>query len=457
MQAHNFKPDWIFWNGRFRSDLALSVSAEGRVAEPGSLPNAPMVRLVGRALLPGLVNTHSHAFQRLLRGRAEYRSPDRSSESFWTWRDRMYDVASALEPEDLYVASRQAFLEMALAGITSVGEFHYLHRTRNGGTYEDPNELAKQVIRAAREVGLRIALLRVAYARAGHQQTMKPVQRRFTEPDVATFLHATDELSTWSARDSCTSVCIAPHSVRAVPRGWLVELARSDRVVHMHVAEQPAEVAACLGEHRCRPVELLDDVGLLRRSFTAVHAIHVSEHEIDLLARSGARVCACPSTEADLGDGVMPADALARAGIPISLGSDSHVAIDLLEEARKLENHLRLMQLGRAVLDPGEGDPEGLARALLTCATRNGARSLGLTTGELRVGVPADFFTVDLSHPSIAGASEANLLASIIFGSDKGAIRDVAVQGKLIVQEGNHGEVARIGADFSDLCRRLFS
>ena len=457
MQARNLKPDWLWWAGRFHDDLVLSVSADGRLAEPGTLPDAPTVRLGGRALLPGLVNGHSHAFQRLLRGRTEFRSRERRDESFWTWRDRMYQVASVLEPEELYVASRQAFLEMGLAGITSVGEFHYLHRARDGGAYRDPNELAKQVIRAAREVGLRIALLRVAYARPGHRQPIHSAQRRFIEPDAQAFLAAAEELAAWTARDRCISSGIAPHSVRAVPRDWLVELARWPRVIHMHVAEQSAEVAQCLEEHRRRPVELLDETGLLRPSFTAVHAIHLSEQEIDLLARSGACTCACPSTEASLGDGVMPADSLLRAGVPVSLGSDSQAAIDLLEEARKLEGHLRLARLARAVLDPGQGDPEGLARVLLECATRAGAHSLGTETGELRAGAPADFFTLDLSHPSVAGASKQNLLASIVFGAEKGAIREVAVQGKMIVQDGRHPAQEQIGVDFSKLCAKVFS
>jgi formimidoylglutamate deiminase len=457
VKGHNLKPDWLWWAGRFHGDLALGVSADGRVAEPGSLPGAPTVRLAGRALLPGLVNGHSHAFQRLLRGRTEFRNPDRSSESFWTWRDGMYQIATALEPEELYQASRQAFLEMALAGITSVGEFHYLHRRRDGGAYEDRNELAKQVIRAAREIGLRIALLRVAYARGGHRQAIQPAQLRFIEPDAVDFLRSAEELASWSARDSRISIGIAPHSVRAVPRSWLVELARSQRVIHMHVSEQPAEVAQCLEEHGRRPVELLDELGLLRPSFTAVHAIHVSEQEVGLLARSGACACACPSTEANLGDGVMPADVFSRAGVPLSLGSDSQAEIDVLAEARKLETHLRLVRLSRAVLNTGEGDPDGIARALLHCATGVGARSLGLDAGELRAGAPADFFTVDLAHPSVAGASRQNLLASIVFGAEKGAIRDVAVEGELIVRDGRHAAQEQIGVDFSRLCERIFS
>lgn len=457
MLEQNFQADHVLWNGKLESDQPLAVTAEGRIAPPGSLPHAPTLRLGGRVLLPGLVNGHSHAFQRLLRGRAEFRSSDRSVESFWTWRDRMYEVANAIGPEDLYLASRQAFLEMAKAGITSVGEFHYLHRGSGGAPYSDPNELAKQVIRAAREVGLRVVLLRVAYARPGRGRSPEPAQRRFIEPDASFFLRAVEELSQSAASDPLVSVGIAPHSIRAVPRDWLTELASFDGVMHMHVAEQLAEVDACVEEHRRRPVELLDELGLLRGSFTAVHAIHLSDGEIDLLSRSKSGACACPSTEANLGDGVVPADGLLGAGIRISLGSDSQASIDLLDEARKLESHLRLVRFRRAVLDPGNGDPGGLARTLLGCASQSGARSLALDVGELRVGAPADFFTLDLSHPSLAGASETNLLAAIVFGADKGAIREVAVNGETIVRDGKHAAEDKIGRDFSSLCRRTFA
>ncbi len=436
------------WSGsRSRSGaLALAYVADGRSDAYIELHMNSWDCVAG-LLLPGMANVHSHAFQRLLRGRTEFVAAGHASDDFWSWRELMYRAAATLGPEDLYAVSRQAFLEMALAGITAVGEFHYLHHTPSGAPYADRSELAGQVVRAARDVGLRIALLRVAYARAGFGVAENPRQRRFLEPDVDTFLRATADLRAAVRTDPLVSVGIAPHSVRAVPRPWLEALAALPRqITHLHVAEQPIEVAACLAEHRLRPVELLEEVGLLHPQLTAVHAIHLEPQEISLLARAGARVCACPSTEQNLGDGVVPADLLAAKGIELSLGSDSQARIDLLEEARLLEGNLRLTRGRRAVLDPGGGEPSGLAASLFERASRGGALSLGLPSGQLSPGAPADFFTIDLHHPSVAGVPPEALLAGIVFAAEKSAIREVFVQGRAIVEQGQHpmqGEIQR--------------
>jgi formimidoylglutamate deiminase len=225
----------------------------------------------------------------------------------------------------------------------------------------------------------------------------------------------------------------------------------------MHVAEQPAEVDACQSEHGRRPVELLDEVGLLGPRFTAVHGIHVTEAETELLARSGSAVCACPSTERNLGDGVVPADALMASGVPIALGSDSQAEIDLLNEAKLLEGHLRLVRQKRAVLDFAGGDPNSLAARLFSCATASGARALGLRAAELKVGAPADFFTVDLGHPSLVGTTEENLLEAIVFGMERGAVRDVVVGGELIVRDGEHPLALQSERAFAAVCRKVFS
>jgi formimidoylglutamate deiminase len=228
-------------------------------------------------------------------------------------------------------------------------------------------------------------------------------------------------------------VGVAPHSVRAVPLDYLksiVAFANERRLpVHMHVAEQPAEVAACIQEYGRSPVALLDTEGLLGERFTAVHAIHVTPKAVDALARSGAGVCACPTTERNLGDGVVPADIYFRSRVPVSLGTDSQVQIDLLEDARELEYHLRLQKLERNVLAPETGATT-LAARLFECATVNGAKAIGFNGGTLEPGAPADFFTVDLNDPSIAGSSLDELLASIVFSLSRTAIRDVVVNGK---------------------------
>ena len=438
-------PDFVYAEGRFLSDRAIVVDSEGTIVKiiaSNEAPNA--VRLTGKALLPGLVNAHSHAFQRVIRGRTEERS-QHSTDSFWTWREQMYAAANRLEPEDFYNVARMAFLEMALTGITAVGEFHYVHHSPDGTPYSDPNLLAREVIRAARDVGIRIALLRVAYARAGYEKEANPQQVRFIEDSPDTYLkHCEQLLSAPELHDGMAWAGIAPHSVRAVPLPYLKTIvafaSEHELPVHMHVAEQPAEVSACIEEYGRSPVALLETEGLLSARFTAVHAIHVTPKAIGAIARAGAMVCACPTTERNLGDGIVPVDAYFNAGVRVSLGTDSQAQIDLLEDARELEYHLRLQKMERSILAP---------RDLFDCATTSGAKSIGFGGGRLAPGAPADFFTVDLDDPSIAGSSTDDLLANIVFSLSRSAVRDVVVGGKRIVEDGRHREQEAIIEKFS--------
>jgi formimidoylglutamate deiminase len=500
-------PDLLYTGGgRFESGLALVSDGAGRITHltrnvESLAANARVERLKGRALLPGLVNAHSHAFQRVIRGRTERRST--AHDSFWTWREMMYQAATRLTPEQIYDASRMAFLEMAASGISAVGEFHYLHHTPEGTRYADENELAKQVVRAARDVGLRIALLRVAYARAGWNTPPNARQTRFIERDAQAFLKGTETLKQDIAREASSNawVGVAPHSVRAVPLDYLREVsafaAEHEMPVHMHVAEQPAEVAACMEEHGRTPVALLADEGLLSDRFTAVHAVHITPEEARSLAAARAQVCACPTTERNLGDGIIPADALLGAGVSVSLGTDSHTQIDLLEDARELEYHLRLQKLERAVLAPvatsaptetttartaPEADLEtnsheeanslaALAARIFECATTNGAASIGAPAnsnggsnaredsssgGALEVGGLADFFTVALDDLSIAGADADDLLPAIVFSLARTAVRDTVVGGQHIVEDGHHRAQDEIIERFTDLQRKLW-
>ena len=437
MPAQSWLPDLIYLNGEFHSDRAL-VCDGGRIVEIVEAAKAPdAIRLKRRALLPGMVNAHSHAFQRVIRGRTEHRS-QHTNDSFWTWREQMYAAANRLGPEEIYAASRLAFLEMAHTGITAVGEFHYIHHAPDGSTYDDPNLLAREVIRAARDVGIRIALLRVAYARAGFETDPNPQQIRFIEASPDTYLkHLEQLLNAPELKDEFAWAGVAPHSVRAVPLDYLKTIIRfakdRDLPTHMHVAEQPAEVSACINEYGRSPVALLDTEGLLSKRFTAVHAIHVTPKAIAAMARSGAMVCACPTTERNLGDGVVPVDSYFDAGVRVSLGSDSQIQIDLLEDARELEYHLRLQKTARNVLAPADDtSSSALARRLFDCATINGAASIGFDGGKLAPGAPADFFTVDLDDLSIAGCAVEDLLANIVFSLSRTAIRDVVVAGKQV-------------------------
>jgi formimidoylglutamate deiminase len=486
-QQFAWLPEVIYVGDRFERNRALVCDAAGmivKIADVDDLSGEKRINLPRRALLPGMVNAHSHAFQRVLRGRTEYRTANQR-DSFWTWRELMYSAATRLTADDIYDASRMAFLEMAVAGITAAGEFHYLHHAPDGTAYEDPNLLAGEVIRAARDIGIRISLLRVAYARSGFQTEVNPKQARFIEANPDTYLKNLDALDKsvrapavreGNASASDTSwVGVAPHSVRAVPLTYLKEIVQyaleRDLKVHMHVAEQPAEVSACVEEYGRTPVALLQTEGLLSERFTAVHAIHVTPKAIPAFARSGAMVCACPTTERNLGDGVVPADEYLKQNVPICLGTDSHAQIDLLEDARELEYHLRLQQLQRAVLDVrspsvnesklsnnvhNESGISALAESLFDCATINGARSIGAPGGTLVSGQAADFFTLDLTDPSIAGASLATLLASIVFASSRAAVREVVVAGKPIVAEGRHLNQEDVVERFNELQKKLW-
>ncbi len=452
-----YLPDFAVVQGHLLERPSVCVDEHGVVVSDTA--DATPHPLPGKLLLPGFVNAHSHAFQRVLRGRTEQRGEGHEQDDFWSWRERMYQAATTLTPEQLFAVSRQAFLEMALAGVTTVGEFHYLQHQPDGTPYEDEALLAKVVIQAAREVGLRVVLLRVAYARAGFEVAENPRQRRFIDVDLEAFVRRVEALKA-SNSDPLVSVGIAPHSVRAVPRGWLEQLPKvfPTGPLHIHVAEQPAEVKASLHEHGRRPVELLAEVGLLSARTTAVHAIHLDEHEVTLLAAAHALVCACPSTERNLGDGVVRADELRSVGIDVSLGSDSQAHIDLLDEARQLEGHLRLLRLGRAVLvprTPTSSRASALGLELLASLTTSGARSLGVKTGTLAVGEPADFVTLDLSHPSIASVPTPSLVTAAMMAASSAAIRDVAVAGRLIVKGGVHPGFGTSAQAFAEVMRAL--
>jgi formimidoylglutamate deiminase len=457
--ARAYVPDLLLADGALRAGVALSVR-DGTVAAVGApLPGAEVVRLPGRALLPGLVSAHGHAFQRVLRGRAERASDARS---FWSWRDVMYRAASRLSPDDLEAVSRFAFHELARAGVTCAGEFHYLHLDPAGRPYADLAELELRVVRAARDVGLRIVLLRAAYARAGFGIPPEPAQRRFVEPSPDAYLAALDRLAAVVGGDPLASIGIAPHSVRACPAEWIRALAdearRRSLPLHVHAAEQPAELDACRLEHRVSPVRLLEREGALGPSTTVVHAIHVDDGDVRAIGAARATVCACPTTERNLADGVVPADRLLAAGARLALGADSHAGIDLLEEARAVELNLRLVRQERGVLD----DPPGsLAERLFAAATAGGMASLGVAGGRLAPGEPADFIVVDLDDPSVAGAAPEDFLAALVFGGSARAIRGTYVAGEAVIDDGRASPTRapedRVLAEFRAAMKRIWA
>jgi formiminoglutamate deiminase len=396
---------------------------------------AGTVRLAGLTL-PGLANAHSHAFHRVLRGVAQA-----GQGTFWTWRERMYEVAARLEPDGYLALARAVYAEMALAGITCVGEFHYLHHAAGGVRYGDPNEMGRALIEAAAQAGLRITLLDTCYlsgglAPDGRQEPLAGTQVRFGDGDGdrwARRVHAFGAdghgMLAGHAR-----LGVAIHSVRAVPPGQMHPVVAVSHAygapLHVHLSEQPAENQACLAAHGVTPTKVLDQVGVLGPRTTAVHATHVSNADIEILGGSRTAVCLCPTTEADLADGIGPAAALASAGCPLSLGSDSHAVIDLLEEARRVEMGERLQSGQR-----GNFSAAALARA----ATADGHACLGWPeAGEITPGALADLVTVTLDSPRLAGALAATALESVIFAGTAADVRNVVVSGRDVVREGRH-------------------
>ena len=382
---------------------------------------APLLRVSadGKTLhLPALATAHSHAFQFAMRGTAQRRRPQAqaatatSGDDFWSWRGQMYKAATELTPESMYTVARAAFAELRRNGVRTVGEFHYIQHQADGTPYDDRTVMSDVVIQAARDNRLRIALLRVAYHRAGPGLPAEPGQRRFSDPGVDHVLADLDHLRRKYAGASDVTFGIAPHSVRAVPPSWLGPLAdyarRHDLPLHMHVAEQVREVEECVAETGKRPLELCADLGLLSRRFVAVHATQLEEREARMLGEARAFACICPTTERDLGDGLPDLGALRAAGARLCTGIDSHVITDPIDDLRGLETHERLRTRKRvtfAASSPNETPAEELWRS----GSSEGAIACGFTDagGEI---------TIRRDHPILALVKdESALLDAIVF------------------------------------------
>jgi len=391
----------------------------GRIVEVG--PAKEGERLPGMALAPGFINDHSHAFQRGLRGAVERIEPSHPGDDFWTWRERMYALAEVLTPGSVREVSRCCYEEMLSAGYTSVTEFHYVHHRPDGTPYGDSNVLAKAVARAAEDTGIRLLLLPVAYARGGLP--------RFRDPSVQSFLQRVDDLRGWAEGRLLVEVGVAAHSVRAVPRGWLEEIGRyahrHDLPLHIHADEQPREIEECQAEHGLRPIELLAQTGFLGPSTSIVHATHANGKELDLLSERGTSVCACPTTEGNLGDGFLPTEEILERDLRLSVGSDSHVRIDPFEELREIETNARRLSGRRNVL-VAEGETTPTPYLL-----RAGWGRTGLKSGD-----PADLTEIDLSHPALADVEARDLPSALVFGSGSGVIAGTWVEGRKVYERG---------------------
>jgi formiminoglutamate deiminase len=437
---------------RFHADLALLIATGAKDAQVQAdvlievtdgvftavTPGVPIgvaaadgaIRLPGLTM-PGLANAHSHAFHRALRGRTHA-----GKGSFWTWRDAMYALADRLDPDTYYYLARATYAEMALAGITAVGEFHYLHHAAGGRRYDDPNAMGQAMIYAARDAGIRITLLDTLYlTSAVDGSPLTATQERFSDGDVDAWATRVAAL----AAQSHARIGVAAHSVRAVPATALVQVVAvaGGRPMHLHLSEQRAENVACLAQHGRTPTQLLGDVGMLGPATTAVHATHLSDDDRTLLGDTDTAVCFCPTTERDLADGIGPARALVDAGSPLCLGSDSHAVIDLFEEARAVEMHERLRTEMRGHFSAGE---------LATAATGNGHRALGWSdAGQIRVGARADLVTIRMDSRRTAGTDP---IATPAFAATAADVTHVVVDGRIIVRDGAHTSID-VGAALS--------
>jgi formiminoglutamate deiminase len=375
--------------------------------------------------LPGLANVHSHAFHRALRGRTHGRRG-----SFWTWRQQMFDVAAALDPDRYFRLARATYGEMVLAGISAVGEFHYLHHAPGGTPYADPNAMADALVAAAREAGIRITLLDTCYLRGGPGVDLDPVQQRFSDGSAAGWIRRVSDLRAGPG----VRIGAAVHSVRAVDPAAITEVAAWSHAqrtpLHAPVSEQPAENDAVRAAHGGTPVEVLAASGALDERFTAVHATHVTDRDVALLGAAACTCCICPTTERDLADGIGPTVVLRDGGARLALGSDSHAVIDLLEEARALELDERLASRERGRHD---------TPSLLHMATTSGHAALGWPeAGRIAVGGYADLTTVAMDSVRTAGTPVEHALATAVFAATTADVRHVVVGGRVVGRDGVH-------------------
>jgi len=422
-----FRCDYAWVDGEVRPTIDIAV-VDGRISSVSPVDHAARDEIVELAgvVLPGFANAHSHAFHRALRGRTHA-----NGGTFWTWREQMYRAAAVLTPDSYYALARAVYGEMVLAGVTCVGEFHYVHHAADGTPYSDPNAMGEALRAAARDAGLRLTLLDTCYLAggldAGGSLPLRADQLRFSDGDAAAWAQRVSLLSD----DATTRIGAAVHSVRAVPRDQLAIVAQwaNGRPLHAHLSEQVGENDACEAAYGVTPTQVLAQAGVLGANATMVHATHLTSGDVALIGDSATFSCFCPTTERDLADGIGPAMQLAQAGSSLCLGSDQHAVIDLLEEARALEMHERLVHHERGRFQPDE---------LVTAMAAAGHRSLGWNdVGMLAVGQRADLVAVRLDTVRTAGSAPEQVLLSA-FAAD---VDTVVVDGNVVVAHGVHRSI----------------
>ncbi len=450
MAATSFSAEHAWLPEGFAADVAIRIDGGELVGvtrgEKGQRP-------LGRYVLPGLANLHSHAFQRAMAGLAERQS--NTDDSFWTWREVMYAFAGRIGPDDLKAIAAQLYVEMLKAGYTQVCEFHYLHHQPDGTPYDDPAAMSLALIEAADEAGIGLTLLPTLYMTGGFDgRPLSERQRRFGH-DVDGYLRLLERLR--HEESPRVRVGVALHSLRAVPEQAMLEVLASDLAracpIHIHVAEQIGEVQDCLAIRNARPVEWLLDRAPVDARWCLVHATHLTEKEMRRLAASGAVAGLCPTTEANLGDGLFPLKAYVEAGGQLGIGSDSHISVSVVEELRWLEYGQRLITRHRNIsasrTSPHTGD------TLLRLALVGGAQAAGVDVGALKAGARADFIVLDDDSPLLAGRGADDAIDTWIFAGNANLVRDVVVAGEPVVRDFRHRDEERIAARYRGVVERL--
>jgi formimidoylglutamate deiminase len=441
------------------SDVALTLGPQGMIEKVEAQSGDKAVKPLKGIAIPAVPNVHSHAHQRLMAGLAEVAGP--GADSFWTWREVMYGFALKLGPDDLQAVATQLYVEMLKSGSTVVGEFQYLHHQPDGTPYQEPAELTLRCLKAAEEAGIAITLLPTLYAYGGFGgQAPAAGQRRFIN-DETRYLKILESLDKASKANPQSRLGISPHSLRAVTKELLTEviagldrMGRKSAPIHIHVAEQTKEVDDCLAwSGGKRPVEYLLDNFSLSSRWCGIHATHMTADETQRMAKAGMIAGLCPTTEANLGDGIFPADSFLKAKGAIAIGSDSHVSVSPAEDLRQLEYSQRLRDRTRNALAAGPGQSTG--RTLLDLALKGGATSMAQPVGALAPGFRADIAVLDDEHPALIGRSEDSALDSWIFSGGNACVRDVFVAGKQVVEDRRHIKEEAIFKNFRAAVKRL--
>jgi formimidoylglutamate deiminase len=453
MQSRNFHFSELLTPEGWRSDVTVSVAPDGIIQslQNGYFFNAKRINGIA---IPAMPNVHSHAHQRLMLGLAERSGP--GADSFWTWREAMYGFSLRLQPDDLEAVAAQLYVEMLKAGFSAVGEFQYLHHQPDGRPYADPAEMSLRCLAAAHAAGLGITIIPTLYAYSGFGgQAPLTAQRRFIT-GAEQFLGIVDSLSIQVKNNPNQQLGISPHSLRAVTPALLrkvLEAVPATLPVHIHVAEQLKEVSDSIAFSGLRPVEFLLREFALSERWTVIHATHMTAAETADLANSGAISGLCPTTEANLGDGIFPATAYLNAGGRFAIGSDSHITVSPAEDLRMLEYSQRLQNHTRNALAGGPNRSTG--RTLYELALAGGARSLNQPIGAIAPGHRCDIAVLDADHPLLAGRSQDQALDTWIFSGGNQLIKHVFVGGRQVVEEGRHSDEDRIARNFRAALRRL--